>query len=44
MVGDWSGYSTGISSDLWRSVPAAPPVASVLSHRHHGTMLFISII
>lgn len=40
MVGDRTGYSTSIPSDLWRGVPAAPLVASVLSHRHHGRMFF----
>lgn len=36
MVGDGTGYSAGISSDLRCGVPIVPPVALVLSHRHHG--------
>lgn len=40
MDGDRTSYSTGIPSDLWRAVTAAPPFASVLSHRHHGKMFF----
>lgn len=42
MVGNRTSYPTGIPTDLWRGVPAAPPVASVLSHRHHGTNVFFS--